>query len=202
MARAALAILATFGWLAVLPAGVAARSEQRAIALAPTHAIRGIVRSIADSSITIAGCGKKIGELTFVLVPATHARESQPWEARCQSGIAVTATVSSPRRSPPNPKNRNRPDRTQFIPVGPSGNCALHLISPFDRRCQPEPLRFRQTGHCHDQLLCRPPLRRPHVASYTPDYRGGRFDTCARHRWDDCRVQRGRRRLAAAPALR
>jgi hypothetical protein len=75
MARAALAILATFGWLTVLPAGVAARSEQRAIA--PTHAIRGIVRSIAESSITIAGCGKKIGELTFVLVPSTH-REGVP----------------------------------------------------------------------------------------------------------------------------
>ena len=77
MARAALAILATFGWLTVLPAGVAARSEQRAIALAPTHAIRGIVRSIAESTITIAGCGKKIGELTFVLVPSTH-REGVP----------------------------------------------------------------------------------------------------------------------------
>jgi len=77
MARAALAILATFGWLAVLPAGVAARGEQRAIALVPTHAIRGIVRSVAESSITIAGCGKKIGELTFVLVPSTH-REGVP----------------------------------------------------------------------------------------------------------------------------
>ena len=33
MARAALAILATFGWLTVLPAGVAARDEQRALAL-------------------------------------------------------------------------------------------------------------------------------------------------------------------------
>ncbi len=77
MARAALAILATFGWLAVLPAGVAARSEQRALALVPTHAVRGIVRSIAGSSITIAGCGRKIGELTFVLVPSTH-REGIP----------------------------------------------------------------------------------------------------------------------------
>ena len=77
MARAALAILATFGWLTVLPAGVAARDEQRALALVPTHAVRGIVRSIAESSITIAGCGKKIGELTFVLVPSTH-REGVP----------------------------------------------------------------------------------------------------------------------------
>jgi hypothetical protein len=77
MARAAFAILATFGWLAALPAGVATRSEQRAIALVPTHAIRGVVRSIADSSMTIAGCGKKIGELTFVVVPATH-REGVP----------------------------------------------------------------------------------------------------------------------------
>jgi hypothetical protein len=78
MARAALAILATFGWLAVLPAGVAARDEQRAGALMPTHAIRGIVRSIADSSMTIAGCGRrKTGELTFVLLPATH-REGLP----------------------------------------------------------------------------------------------------------------------------
>jgi hypothetical protein len=77
MARAALAILATFGWLAVLPAGVAARNEGRANTLVPTHAIRGIVRSVDDSSMTIAGCGKKIGELTFVLVPATH-REGIP----------------------------------------------------------------------------------------------------------------------------
>jgi hypothetical protein len=77
MARAALTILATLGWLTVLPAGVATQSEQRAIGLVPTHAIRGIVRSIATSSITIAGCGKKIGELTFVLLPTTH-REGLP----------------------------------------------------------------------------------------------------------------------------
>ena len=77
MARTAFTILATLGWLAGLPAGVAAQSESRAIALAPTHAIRGIVRSIAASSMTIAGCGKKVGELTFVLVPTTH-REGIP----------------------------------------------------------------------------------------------------------------------------
>jgi hypothetical protein len=77
MARPAFTILATIGWLALLPAGVAARSDYRAIALVPTHAIRGIVRSIASSSMTIAGCGRKTGELTFVLLPATH-REGSP----------------------------------------------------------------------------------------------------------------------------
>jgi hypothetical protein len=77
MARAAFTILVTFGWLAVLPAGVAARHEQRATALVPTHAVRGIVRAIAASSMTIAGCGRKTGELTFVLLPATH-REGLP----------------------------------------------------------------------------------------------------------------------------
>jgi hypothetical protein len=84
MARTAFRILVTFGWLAVLSAGVAARSEQRSIGLVPTHAIRGVVRSIADSSLTIAVRGKKAGELTFVLVPATH-REGVP---------SVGATVS------------------------------------------------------------------------------------------------------------
>jgi hypothetical protein len=32
---------------------------------------------MAASSMTIAGCGKKVGELTFVLVPTTH-REGIP----------------------------------------------------------------------------------------------------------------------------
>ena len=108
MARAAFTILATFGWLAILPAGVATRDQQPAIALAPTHAIRGVVRSIAASSITIAGCGKKIGELTLVLVPGTH-REGFPIVGSTVSvryrrdgdRLVATAVSAQPEKHPP-----------------------------------------------------------------------------------------------------
>jgi hypothetical protein len=46
--------------------------QPHVIFLRPTHAIRGVVRSIGESSVTIAGSGKGDSELTFVLSSSTH----------------------------------------------------------------------------------------------------------------------------------
>jgi len=58
--------------------------QPHVISLRPTHAIRGVVRSIGESSVTITSSGKSDNELTFVLSSSTH-REGE---------ISVGAIVS------------------------------------------------------------------------------------------------------------
>jgi hypothetical protein len=60
------------------------RAMQKSAALAATHAIRGVVKSISISSLVIVGSGKKAGEMTFLIGPSTD-REGE---------LTVGATVS------------------------------------------------------------------------------------------------------------
>jgi hypothetical protein len=58
----------------LLSASVAAQAPDAK----PTHAIRGIVKTINTSSLVITtGSGKKIREMTFRLTPSTH-HEGEP----------------------------------------------------------------------------------------------------------------------------
>jgi hypothetical protein len=64
--------IASFGVLSALTVAVVAAS-QKATAPAPTHAIRGVVKSISTFYIVIiTGSGKKAREMTFVLGPSTE----------------------------------------------------------------------------------------------------------------------------------
>jgi hypothetical protein len=63
---------------------VQAAPTQKSVAPMPTHAVRGVVKSIGKSSLVITGSGKRAGEMTFVLGPSTH-REGE---------LTVGATVS------------------------------------------------------------------------------------------------------------
>ena len=83
MTRAA-SSLASFGVFSALTVGGAAAS-QKAIAPMPTHAIRGVVKSISTFYIVvITGSGKKAREMTFVLGPSTEK----------DGEITIGATVS------------------------------------------------------------------------------------------------------------
>jgi hypothetical protein len=65
------ASIASFGVLSALT--VAGASPQKVIPPMPTHAIRGVVKSISTFYVVImAGSGKKAKEMTFVLDPSTQ----------------------------------------------------------------------------------------------------------------------------------
>ena len=49
-----------------------ATAKKSASASVATHATRGTVKSIDDTSLVIAGTGKNKADMTFVLNPATH----------------------------------------------------------------------------------------------------------------------------------
>ena len=71
MSRAATSI-ASFGVLSALTVG-GAHASQRAIPPMPTHAIRGVVKSISTFYVVvITGSGKKAREMTFLLSPSTE----------------------------------------------------------------------------------------------------------------------------------
>lgn len=71
MSRTA-ASIASFGVLSALTVGGTAGS-QRSTAPMPTHAIRGVVKSISTFYVVIiTGSGKKAREMTFVLGPLTE----------------------------------------------------------------------------------------------------------------------------------
>ena len=75
---------ASFGVFSALTVGGAAAS-QKAIAPMPTHAIRGVVKSISTFYIVvITGSGKKAREMTFVIGPSTEK----------DGEITIGATVS------------------------------------------------------------------------------------------------------------
>ena len=83
MSRAASSI-ASVGVLSALTVGAAAAS-QKAIAPMPTHAIRGVVKSVSRFYVVvITGSGKKAREMTFLLTPSTE-RDGE---------ITIGATVS------------------------------------------------------------------------------------------------------------
>lgn len=71
MSRTATSI-ASFGVLSALTVGGAAPS-QKTIAPMPTHAIRGVVKSVSTFYVVVvAGSGKKSREMTFLLGPSTE----------------------------------------------------------------------------------------------------------------------------------
>ena len=71
MSRTATSI-ASFGVLSALTVGGAAPS-QKSIAPMPTHAIRGVVKSVSTFYVVVvAGSGKKSREMTFLLGPSTE----------------------------------------------------------------------------------------------------------------------------------
>lgn len=75
--------IASLGVLSALTAGAAA--SQKATAPMPTHAIRGVVKSISTFYVVIVtGSGKKAREMTFVLGPSTEK----------DGEITIGATVS------------------------------------------------------------------------------------------------------------
>jgi hypothetical protein len=83
MTRAATSI-ASFGVLSALTVG-GAHASQRALPPMPTHAIRGVVKSISTFYVVvITGSGKKAREMTFVLTPSTERN----------GDITIGATVS------------------------------------------------------------------------------------------------------------
>jgi hypothetical protein len=83
MSRTARSIV-SFGVLSALTVGGAAAS-QKAIAPMPTHAVRGVVKSISTFYVVIiTGSGKKAREMTFVLGPSTEK----------DGEITIGATVS------------------------------------------------------------------------------------------------------------
>jgi hypothetical protein len=84
MGRTVTTSITSFGVVSALTvAGVAA--SQKAMAPAPTHAIRGVVKSISMFYVVIVtGSGKKARELTFMLGPSTE-RDGE---------ITIGATVS------------------------------------------------------------------------------------------------------------
>ena len=66
------ATLALFGLLSAVAAGAAQKSDSSK----PTHAIRGIVKSINSSSVVIiVGSGRKAREMSFVLTSTTHLED-------------------------------------------------------------------------------------------------------------------------------
>jgi hypothetical protein len=72
MKRAASSI-ASLGVLSALTVAGAAAASQKAIAPLPTHAVRGVVKSIsAFYVVVITGSGKKAREMSFVLGPTTE----------------------------------------------------------------------------------------------------------------------------------
>ena len=71
MSRTATSI-ASFGVLSALTVGGAAASQTTGAPM-PTHAIRGVVKSISTFYVVIVtGSGKKAREMTFVLGPSTE----------------------------------------------------------------------------------------------------------------------------------
>ena len=83
MTRAATSI-ASFGVLSALTVG-GAQASQKAVPPMPTHAIRGVVKSISTFYVVvITGSGKKAREMTFVLSPSTEK----------DGEITIGATVS------------------------------------------------------------------------------------------------------------
>jgi hypothetical protein len=66
------ASIASLGVLSAFTVGGAAAS-QKAIAPMPTHAVRGVVKSISTFYVVIVtGSGRKAREMTFVLGPSTE----------------------------------------------------------------------------------------------------------------------------------
>lgn len=96
------ATIALFGLLSAVAAGA---STPRPDPSKPTHAIRGVVKSINSSSVVITvGSGRKAREMTFVLTASTHI-EDEPTigaivsiryrlEHRALIATAVTTEVS------------------------------------------------------------------------------------------------------------
>jgi hypothetical protein len=83
MSRAATS-LASFGVLSALTVG-GAPAVQKAVPPLPTHAVRGVVKSISTFYVVIVtGVGKKAREMTFVLSPTTEK----------DGDITIGATVS------------------------------------------------------------------------------------------------------------
>ena len=72
MAPHAVRTIASLGVVSALSVGGAAAS-QKASAPMPTHAIRGVVKSISNFYIVVVtGSGKKAREMTFLLGPSTE----------------------------------------------------------------------------------------------------------------------------------
>jgi len=84
MARHAVRTLASLGFVSALTVGGAV-AAQKASAPMPTHAIRGVVKSISNFYVVIVtGSGKKAHDMTFVLTPSTEQH----------GDIAIGTTVS------------------------------------------------------------------------------------------------------------
>jgi hypothetical protein len=84
MAMHAVKTLASLGVVSALTVGGSAMA-QKALAPIPTHAIRGVVKSISTFYMKIVtGSGKKAKEMTFVLGP----------DAERDGDITIGATVS------------------------------------------------------------------------------------------------------------
>ena len=76
--------IARFGVLSALTVGGASAS-QKSLAPMPTHAIRGVVKSVSTFYVVLnTGSGKKAREMTFMLGPSTER----------DGDITIGATVS------------------------------------------------------------------------------------------------------------
>lgn len=93
------------------PAAVAKHASSRAV---PTHATRGVVKSMDAGTLVITRTGKMHGEMTFVLNPTTHL----------QGTVAVGTPVSV----------RYREDAKTFVATAitaqPSKPHAVHAAAP------------------------------------------------------------------------
>ena len=107
MAVNAIRAIASLGVLSALAVGGAA-APQKAAPM-PTHAIRGVVKSISRSYVVInTGSGKKARQMTFVLGPSTEKDGDitigAPVSVRYrQEGRTLISTAVSAQPSKPQP---------------------------------------------------------------------------------------------------